>query len=103
MKAWKRVGAVVLSAVMMVSTISVPVEAKSIVKLSQSKMTLFEGKTSTLKVTGTKQKVSWSTSDKKVATVSKVSAYSVKANCLLILCSLQNVQQRELFCRWEWD
>lgn len=40
------------------------------VKLNKKTLTLVVGKSETLKITGTKAKVTWSTSDKKVATVS---------------------------------
>ena len=38
-------------------------------KLNYTKKTIYEGKTFTLKVSGTKSKVKWSTSNKKIATV----------------------------------
>lgn len=38
-------------------------------KLNYTKKTIYEGKTFTLKVSGTKNKVKWSTSNKKIATV----------------------------------
>ncbi|MBO4396257.1 MAG: haloacid dehalogenase-like hydrolase [Eubacterium sp.] len=79
MKALKKTGAVVLSAVMVISAISVPAGAKTTVKLNKKEVSLTVGKSVTLKVTGTKQKVSWSTSDKKVASVTvkgKVTAKS---------------------------
>ena len=40
------------------------------VKLNKKKATIIKGKTLTLKVTGTKKKVTWKSSNKKVATVS---------------------------------
>ncbi len=46
------------------------VEAASKVKLNKKKITLYVGKTTTLKVKGTKKKVKWSSSKKSVATVS---------------------------------
>jgi uncharacterized protein YjdB len=42
----------------------------AVVKLNQSKITLYAGRTYTLKVNGTKDKVKWTSADKKVATVS---------------------------------
>ena len=47
------------------------VEAKSKVKISNSKITLIVGQSKTLKVKGTKKKPKWSSSKKSVATVSK--------------------------------
>lgn len=44
--------------------------AKKVVKLNKSKLTLQTGKTSKLKLKNTKKKVKWSSKNKKVATVS---------------------------------
>lgn len=46
------------------------VEAASAVKLSKSSAILIKGQTLQLKVTGTKQKITWTSSNKAVATVS---------------------------------
>lgn len=46
-------------------------DAASKVKLNKTKMTLYIGKPQTLKITGTSKTVTWSSSDKNVATVSK--------------------------------
>ena len=48
-----------------------PTPVKAAVKISAKKITLSEGKKETLKITGTKAAVKWSSSNKKVATVSK--------------------------------
>ena len=48
------------------------------VKLNKKTVTLEVGKTTTLKVTGTKKKVTWSSSNKKVATVTKKGKVSAK-------------------------
>lgn len=45
-------------------------DAKKVVKLNKSKLTLQTGKTSKLKLKNTKKKVKWSSKNKKVATVS---------------------------------
>lgn len=47
------------------------VEAASKVKLNKTKVTLAVGESTTLKMNGTSKKVTWSTSNKKIATVSK--------------------------------
>jgi uncharacterized protein YjdB len=47
-----------------------PVSASAAVKLNKKSITLEVKKTYTLKVTGTKKKVTWSSSDKEIATVS---------------------------------
>jgi len=44
---------------------------KSKVKLNKTKLTLYVGDTYNLKISGTKQKVTWTSSNKKVATVNK--------------------------------
>lgn len=49
------------------------------IKLSAKKVTLKVGKSKTLKVTGTTSKVSWKTSNKKIAKVSKGKVTAVKA------------------------
>ena len=48
------------------------------VKLNKTKLTLYRKKTATLKVKGTKKKVKWSSSNKKVATVSKKGKVTAK-------------------------
>ena len=54
---------------MLVMLFAMPAQAK--VRLNKKKVTITVGKTMKLKVKGTKTKVKWSSSDKKVATVSK--------------------------------
>ena len=54
------------------------VQAASI-KLNKTSITMYTGKTSTLKVSGTSKKVTWSTSNKKVATVSSKGVVSAKS------------------------
>ncbi|MBR2764712.1 MAG: Ig-like domain-containing protein [Blautia sp.] len=50
---------------------ALPVKAGAAVKLNKTSLTLNVKKTATLKVTGTTQKASWSSSNKKIATVSQ--------------------------------
>ena len=52
--------------------------ASTSIKLSSTKLTLVAGRTAKLKVSGTKKKVSWSTSKKSVATVSKAGKVTAK-------------------------
>ena len=54
------------------------VQAASI-KLNKTSLTIYTGKTSTLKVIGTSKKVTWSTSNKNVATVSSKGTVSAKS------------------------
>lgn len=55
------------------------VEASSI-KLNKTSLTIYTGKTSTLKISGTSKKVTWSTSNKKIATVSSKGTVSAKSS-----------------------
>ncbi len=80
MKLTKRVCAVALAAAVAVSTVG-PVQAASTVKISKSKVTLYVGKSTTLTVKKGSKKVSgvkWSTSNKKVATVSSKGKVTAK-------------------------
>ncbi len=54
------------------------VTVKNPIKLNKTKVTLNKGKTYTLKVSGTKKKVKWSTSNKKVATVNSKGKVTAK-------------------------
>ena len=51
-------------------TVQAATKAKTKIKLNCTKKTIYEGDTFKLKITGTKKKVKWSSSNKKVATVS---------------------------------
>ena len=67
-----------LACISMVTSTDV-VDASSI-KLNKTSLTIYIGKTSTLKVSGTSKKVTWSTSNKKVATVSSKGTVSAKSS-----------------------
>lgn len=67
-----------LTCISMVTSTDV-VDASSI-KLNKTSLTIYIGKTSTLKVSGTSKKVTWSTSNKKVATVSSKGTVSGKSS-----------------------
>lgn len=58
----------------------VTVEAATKVKISKTKITLNKGQVVTLKLTGTKEKVTWRSSDKKVAIVNSKGKVTAKAN-----------------------
>lgn len=47
------------------------VQAASKIKLNKTKVSIYIGKSLTLKVTGTKNKITWKSDDKKIATVTK--------------------------------
>ncbi|MDO5548623.1 MAG: Ig-like domain-containing protein [Eubacteriales bacterium] len=53
-------------------------QAKTTVKLNTTSVVIRPGKTKTLKITGTKKKVTWSSSNKKVATVSSKGKITAK-------------------------
>ena len=57
---------------------TVNVQAASKVKINKTKATVYVGKTTTLKVSGTKKAVKWTTSNKKVATVSSKGKVTAK-------------------------
>lgn len=57
---------------------TVAVAEAATVKLNKKSLSLEVGKTYTLKVSGTKKKVTWSTSDKKIATVNKSGKVTAK-------------------------
>lgn len=85
MRKIKRILSFVLVFAMLVTFFSTDIEAKAKVKLNQTKITLDTGYSTTLKLTGA-SKVSWKSSDAKVATVTskgKVSAVD-KGTCKII-------------------
>ena len=69
MKILKRFLPILLILVMFVNTTSA--DAASKVKINKTKATVYVGKTTTLKISGTKSTVKWATKSKKIATVSK--------------------------------
>lgn len=64
------IGVTVATPITVPFTGHVTVAEAATVKINKTKVTLEKGKTTTLKVTGTKSKVTWKTSNKKVASVS---------------------------------
>lgn len=73
----KRVVSIIMELALIVTLLPVmPASAK--VKLSATSKTLEVGKSTTLKVTGTKKKVKWSSSNKKVATVTQKGKVTAK-------------------------
>ena len=80
----KRLKSLLISLVLALTCVSMVtstdfVQAASI-KLNKTSVTMYTGKTSTLKVSGTSKKVTWSTSNKKVATVSSKGVVSAKSS-----------------------
>ena len=72
MKQVKKILAIMLTLVLSISMIpTINVSAAKKVKLNKTKATIYVGKTVTLKLKNNKAKVKWSSSNKKIATVSK--------------------------------
>ena len=69
----------VLALVCVSMVTSTDVVQASSIKLNKTSLTIYTGKTSTLKVSGTSKKVTWSSSNKKVATVSSKGTVSAKS------------------------
>lgn len=70
----------VLSVIMMmVAVLIMSLNAQAAVKISKKSATLIKGQSLILKVTGTKEKVKWSTNKKKVATVTQKGVVKAKA------------------------
>lgn len=88
MKNIKKLLSIMIIALLVVT--AVPIQAEAAVKISATKKTLYVGQSTTLKVTGTKKKVKWSSTNKKVATVTqkgkvkakKIGVSTIKAKIL---------------------
>ena len=76
MKRFKK-ASIILLVCMLLSVIAMPVSA-SAAKLNKKSVSLNVGKTYTLKATGTKGKITWTSSNKSVATVSSKGAVKAK-------------------------
>ena len=72
MSLWKKIGFTVLAFVITLIMIFIPQAdaAKKKVKISDTKISLYVGESYSLKLKNNKKKIKWSTSNKKVATVS---------------------------------
>lgn len=77
MKKCKTVCTLLLLALCLTCLFATPVHAK--VKLNKTTLTLTEGKSATLKITGTRKKVTWKSSDKTVAAVNQKGKVTAKA------------------------
>lgn len=97
----KRLKSLLISLVLALTCVSMVtstdfVQAASI-KLNKTSITLYTGKTSSLKVSGTSKKVTWSTSNKKVATVSSKGVVSAKSPGKATITA--KVSKKNLKCR----
>lgn len=77
MKKHKKILGILLVFVLIFTLIPTNVEAASKVKINKTKATVYVGKTTTLKVSGTSKTVKWSTSNKKVAIDEPFKAFSI--------------------------
>lgn len=96
-KVIKKTSAVVLASAMIFTAVSTPVSAKSAVTLNKTSVTLEEGKSVTLKVKGTSKKVTWSTTNKKVATVTGKGKVTAKKQGSAVIKA--KVSKQTLKCR----
>lgn len=78
---------------------SVPIQAEAAVKISATKKALYVGQSTTLKVTGTKKKVKWSSTNKKVATVTQKG--KVKAKKIGVATIKAKILGKTFSCRLE--
>ena len=78
MKKIQRVLATFMAIVMLLTLCPTDMSAATKIKLNKTKCTLYLKETVTLKVVGTNKKVSWTTSDKKIATVSSKGKVTAK-------------------------
>ena len=75
----KRTSALLILACVLCFTCAFATRTQAAVKLSKSSLSLLEGKSATLKLTGTKKKVTWKSNRKSVATVSQTGKVTAKA------------------------
>lgn len=80
MKKYLKIPVCYLLIICLLTTLQVPIPAKSKVRLNTSKVTLTKGKTFKLKVYGTRKKVKWSSKNRTIATVSKSGKIKAKKN-----------------------
>ena len=77
MKNWRSM--VLFFALVLLFTCAVSTDTQAAIKLNKSSLSLVEGKSATLKVTGTKKKVTWKSNKKSVATVTSKGKVTAKA------------------------
>ncbi len=78
-KIFKSIVSVLLAVFMLIPLTMTSAYAASDVKLSKTSLSITEGKTSKLKVTGTSKSVTWSSSNKKIASVSEDGVVTAKS------------------------
>ena len=67
-----------LAVLLLLTVFTIPTKANAAVKISKKSVTLTEGQSTTLKITGTTSKVTWSSSKKTVATVTQKGKVTAK-------------------------
>lgn len=77
MKKWR--STLLFFALVLCLTCAFSADTKAAVKLNKSSLSLAEGKSATLKITGTKKKVTWKSNKKTVATVTSKGKVTAKA------------------------
>ena len=78
MRKTTKILSIFLAVILMITLVPVNVEAASKIKLNKSKTTIYAGSSETLKVSGTSKKITWSSSNKNVATVSSKGKITAK-------------------------
>ena len=95
MKNIKKLLSIMIIALMVSTTI--PIQAEAAVKISATKKTMYVGDTITLKVSGTKKKVTWSSNRTTVATVTKKGKVLAKSEGVTTITA--KVGQKSLKCK----
>lgn len=94
----KKLKKILIAMLVMALTITiVPIPTEAAVKLNTTKKTLEVGKSVTLKVTGTSKKAKWSTSNKKVATVTQKGKVTAKSSGTATITA--KISNKKLTCK----
>lgn len=96
-KQYFKIPLVIMLVFIITMTSVIPVQAKSKIKLKNSKITITVGQSKTLKVVGTKKKVRWTSSNAKIAIVSKKG--KIKAKKKGICKVYARVGKKKLVCK----
>lgn len=78
-------------------SLALPMTASAAVKISKKTVTLDRGKSTSLKITGTKSKVTWKSSNKKVASVSSKGKVTAKSAGTAVITA--TVKKKKYTCR----
>lgn len=97
MKKLKQMACVILSVLIIISILSINASAASKPKLSSTSLIMSVGSSKTLKVTGTSDSVTWSSSDTSVCSVSKYGKIKAKDTGTAKICA--RVGNKKLYCK----